>query len=93
MSPRSASGSAVARNFCRNFWFAHVIDAYLKAVAEGRDWKEACAAAEHTHGDAPRQALTQKGLKKEKGISFCRQHIATKVANGTFPKPFQLPRA
>jgi hypothetical protein len=33
-----------------NLWFEHVIDAYLQARAEGRDWREACAAAEPAPG-------------------------------------------
>jgi hypothetical protein len=73
-----------------NLWFEHVIDAYLAACAEGRDWREACAAAERTAG--PRRVLTQKALKI-KGLSFSRQHVSRKVRDGTFPAPFKLPDA
>ena len=36
------------------------------------------------------RVLTQRAPKTEKGIDFCRQHIAKKVANKTFPAPFKL---
>jgi hypothetical protein len=72
-------------------WFSHVIDAYLRACAEGTDWREACAAAERAHGAAPRRALTRKDLKTEKGIPYSRQHLAKKIAGGTFPPPFKAP--
>lgn len=74
-----------------NFWFEHIIDAYLKACAEGRDWVEECAAAERAIGNAPRVVLTQKGLKAKKGVDYSRQHLARKVRGGTFPRPFQTP--
>jgi hypothetical protein len=73
-----------------NLWFEHIVDAYLKACAEGRDWREACAAAERNIGDKPRRVLTQKVLS-EKGIGYTRQHLVRRVADGNFPAPFQLP--
>jgi hypothetical protein len=72
-----------------NLWFEHVIDAYLTACAEGRDWREACAAAEQSAGNAPRKVLTAKDLKVKKGLRYSRQHLAKKVKGGGFPKPFQ----
>jgi hypothetical protein len=72
-----------------NFWFEHIVDAYLKAVAKGRDWQSACADAEQIT-DRPLRVLTQKDLRS-KGIHFSRQHIARKVAARTFPAPFKLP--
>jgi hypothetical protein len=73
-----------------NLWFEHQIDAYLRACAEGRDWRPAVAEAETAIGDAPRRILTQRDLQ-QKGVHFSRQHIARKVGDGTFPPPFQLP--
>jgi predicted DNA-binding transcriptional regulator AlpA len=73
-----------------NFWFEHTIDAYLTAAAKGTDWRKACAAAEQATANVPRRVLTQKDLK-QKGLKFSRQHIARKIANGTFPAPFKLP--
>jgi predicted anti-sigma-YlaC factor YlaD len=74
-----------------NFWFEHVIDAWLKACAEGRDWEEAVAEAERTIGDKPRRVLTRVDLREKKGIPFSRQYIAEKVRERTFPPPFQAP--
>ena len=74
-----------------NFWFEHIIDAYLKAVANGLDWREACAAAEHANKNRPVVILTQKDLSAKKGIKYTRQHIARRVAEKTFPAPFNLP--
>jgi hypothetical protein len=76
-----------------NFWFSHIIDAYLKACAEGRDWREACREAERAIGDGSRSVLTSKDLRTKKGISWGRQHISRKVRDGTFPRPFQAPVA
>lgn len=73
-----------------NFWFEHVVDAYLKAVAQGRDWRSACADAEQAKKNQPVRVLTHKGLRA-KGITYSRQHIARRVAGKTFPKPFNLP--
>ena len=73
-----------------NFWFEHVIDAYLRACAAGVDWKAACAEAERTH-TGPVRVLTREDLAVVKGISFGRQHIDRKVRDGTFPRPFQTP--
>jgi hypothetical protein len=73
-----------------NFWFAHVIDAYLEACAKGEDWRKAVAAAEQKIGDKPRTVLTQKDLKVIKGIGYSRQHVRRKVDDGTFPPPFKL---
>jgi predicted anti-sigma-YlaC factor YlaD len=73
-----------------NLWWDHIIEAYLRACAEGRDWHEAVAEAEAAHGDAPRKALTQKDLKS-KGLPYSRQHIDRNVRSGRFPQPFQLP--
>jgi hypothetical protein len=73
-----------------NFWFAHIIDAYLKACATGADWHEAVVAAEEEHGDRPRSVLTTKDLKTKKGIGLSRQHIKRKVDGGTFSAPFKL---
>ena len=70
-----------------NLWFEHVIDAYLQARAEGRDWREACASAERVPG--PRRVLTQQDLKTKKGLTYTRQHLAKKVKGGAFPQPFQ----
>jgi len=70
-----------------NLWFEHVIDAYLRARAEGRDWREACAAAEPA--PSPLRVLTQQDLKTKKGLTHTRQHLAKKVKGGAFPKPFQ----
>jgi hypothetical protein len=74
-----------------NFWFEHIIDAYLDACARGEDWKQVCAAAQ-VNPKTPRRVLNQKTLK-EKGISYSRQHLARKIAAGAFPAPFQLPVA
>ncbi len=71
-----------------NFWFEHIIDAYLRACAEGRDWREACAAAAE-QSETPRRVLTQQELQTKKGISWSRQHLSKKVRGGGFPKPFQ----
>jgi hypothetical protein len=71
-----------------NFWFEDIIDAYLQACAENRNWREACAIP--PPADKPRRVLTQKGLKQEKGIKYSRQHVSRKVRDGTFPPPFQL---
>jgi hypothetical protein len=73
-----------------NFWFDHIIDAYLEACAKGEDWREACATAEQKHGDRPRRVLTHQKLKSEKGIDYSRQHIARKIDSGGFPPPFKL---
>jgi len=51
-----------------NFWWEHVVDAYLQACAEGRDWKEAVAKAEREIGNSPRRVLTSKALKEERGL-------------------------
>jgi hypothetical protein len=72
-----------------NFWFENVIDAYLSALAEGRDWKAAVSEAKISK--EPRRVLTQKDLRPEKGIGYSRQHLTKKIRNGTFPRPFQLP--
>jgi predicted DNA-binding transcriptional regulator AlpA len=72
-----------------NFWLESVIDAFLLAVAQGRDWKSACAEAERT-SKSPLRVLTQADLAA-KGLRYSRQHVARKVANKTFPPPFQLP--
>jgi hypothetical protein len=40
-----------------NFWLESVIDAFLLAVAQGRDWKSACAEAERT-SKSPLRVLT-----------------------------------
>jgi hypothetical protein len=74
-----------------NLWFEHIIDAYLRACAEGRDWREAVAAAEQSIGNGPRRVLTRKDLKARKGIHFSRQRLNKKVNAGSFPPPFQLP--
>lgn len=73
-----------------NFWFGHVIDAYLDACAKGEDWRKAVAAAERQIGDKPRVVLNQKDLKARKGIPYSRQHVMRKVDDGTFPPPFKL---
>jgi hypothetical protein len=71
-----------------NLWFENVVDAYLLACAEGRDWREAVAAAERAEG--PRRVVTQKGLRS-KGLPYSRQHLGRKIQNGSFPPPFKLP--
>jgi hypothetical protein len=75
-----------------NFWFEHQIDAFLSAVAEGRDWRGAVAEAERrlVAEGRPRRVLTQQDLKA-KGIKYTRQHVARRVSAGTMPAPFQLP--
>jgi hypothetical protein len=75
----------------RNFWFEHIVDAYLLACSEGRDWEAACREAERAVGDGPRRVLTQEDLQIKKGIPYCRQHIDRKVRRRTFPKPFRAP--
>lgn len=72
----------------RNFWFEHIVDAYLAACAAGRDWREACAKAEATHGTRPRMLLTQEDLRSKKGIPYSRQHLDRKRRAGAFPEPF-----
>lgn len=72
-----------------NFWFEDVIDAFLDACARGEDWRPACAAAQ-ANAKKPRRVLTRKDLKT-RGIRYSRQHLARRVAAGTFPAPFQLP--
>jgi hypothetical protein len=74
----------------RNLWFEHVVDAFVKACAEGRDWREACTEAERALGAGPRRVLTRKGLEA-KGLPYSRQHIARLVAHGSFPPPFRIP--
>ena len=74
----------------RNFWFEHIIDAYLRACAAGADWKAACAEAERTH-TGPVRVLTSEDLATQKGICFSRQHRNERVRGGTFPPPFQTP--
>jgi hypothetical protein len=74
-----------------NFWFEDVVDAFLRACAEGRDWREAVAEIEAEADDSKsRRVLTQQGLKA-KGISYSRQHLNKKVRDGDFPPPFQVP--
>ena len=73
-----------------NFWFEHVVDAYLEACARGLDWREAVAEAERNIGDKPRRVLTQKAFEA-KGIHYSRQHVTKRVREGVFPRPFQLP--
>jgi hypothetical protein len=73
-----------------NLWFEHVIDSYLLAVAQGRDWEAACADAERANKGKPLRVLTHKDLRS-KGIGYSRQHIARRVAANTFPAPFNLP--
>jgi prophage regulatory protein len=36
------------------------------------------------------RVLVYRDLRTKKGIPFSRQHIARKINNGTFPKPFKL---
>jgi hypothetical protein len=71
-----------------NFWFENVIDEYLVALAEGRDWRAAVNAAKTSK--EPRRLLTQKDLRA-KGIKYTRQHLTKLLRKGTFPRPFQLP--
>ena len=73
-----------------NFWFEHIIDAYLIAAAQGRDWRAACAEAEQTNKDRAVRVLTHKDLRA-KGLKYSRQHIGRRVAAKTFPAPFNLP--
>jgi hypothetical protein len=75
----------------RNLWFEFVIDAFLQACADGRDWEEAVAEAERAIGNAPRRVLTREDLQTKKGIPYCRAHIARRVRKRTFPPPFQAP--
>jgi hypothetical protein len=73
-----------------NYWLEPVIDAFLLAAAQGRDWQEACAEAEQKAKGQPLRVLTQADLPA-KGIKYSRQHIARKVGDRTFPPPFKLP--
>ena len=75
-----------------NFWFEHIIDAYLLAVAHGRDWQAACAEAEQSIKNREIRLLDHKRLRA-KGITYSRQHIARRVEAKTFPPPFNLPSA
>jgi predicted DNA-binding transcriptional regulator AlpA len=72
-----------------NYWLEHVVDAYLVAVAEGRDWQSACAEAERAN-KGPIRVLSQADLA-QKGIPYSRQHVNRRVRDGTFPPPFKLP--
>jgi hypothetical protein len=74
-----------------NFWFEHVIDAYLMAVAQGLDWRAACAHAEQANKNRPIRVLTHKDLRTKKGITYTRQHLARRVKAKTFFEPFNLP--
>jgi predicted DNA-binding transcriptional regulator AlpA len=71
-----------------NFWFEAVIGAYLDACARGEDWRAACATAQ-AKATQPRRVLTRRALQA-KGLTYSRQHLARKVAAGTFPAPFKL---
>jgi hypothetical protein len=71
-----------------NFWLESVIQAYLSALAEGRDWRAAVNAAKASK--EPCRVLTQKDLQA-KGIKYSRQHLTKLLRKGTFPRPFQLP--
>jgi hypothetical protein len=73
-----------------NLWFEHIVDAYLRACAEGDDWHAACAEAEQAIGDGPRRVLTREDLRA-KGLKYSRQHLNRRVNAGTFPAPFKLP--
>jgi hypothetical protein len=75
----------------RNLWLEAVVDAYLLALADGRDWKAAVAEAEHASSDTPVRVLTREDLKEKKGIPFSRQHLARRMRERTFPRPFQAP--
>jgi hypothetical protein len=76
----------------RNLWFEQVIDAYLRAVALGEDWKAAVAEAEQSIVDDEFvRVLTREDLKAKKGIPFSRQYLNHKVREGTFPPPFNAP--
>ena len=74
-----------------NLWFEHHVDAYLRACAEGRDWREAVKEAERSIGDKPRRVLDREALKTQKGIGYSRQHLQKKIRDHDFPKPFQVP--
>ena len=67
----------------RNLWLEFVIDAYLQACADGRDWKAAVAEAEHA-GDIPLRVLTREDLKEKKGIPYSRQSSRKKFASARF---------
>ena len=69
-----------------NFWFEHIIDAYLDACARGVDWRAACATAE-ANSNKPRRVITQKGLKA-KGLPYSRQHIRRKINPARFRRLF-----
>jgi hypothetical protein len=73
-----------------NLWFEHIIDAYLRACAEGGDWHAACAAAEQAIGNGPLRVLTREDLKT-KGLKYSRQHLKRRINAGTFPPAFRLP--
>ena len=74
-----------------NLWLECVIDAFLRACAEGRDWREECAAAEQAARNMPLRVLTQPDLKTRKGIRYSRQHLHRRIKRKTFPAPFQFP--
>jgi hypothetical protein len=74
-----------------NFWLECVIDAFLRACAEGRNWQEECAVAEQAARNAPLVILTQEDLKTKKGIAYSRQHLHRRVKRNTFPPPFKFP--
>jgi hypothetical protein len=75
----------------RNLWIEAVVDAYLLALAHGRDWRAAVVEAERVNAETPLRVLTREDLKEKKGIPFSRQHLARRVREGTFPRPFQAP--
>jgi hypothetical protein len=70
-----------------NFWFRHTIEAFLKARAEGRDWRAAVAAAEMAADNVT--VLTHKDLRSA-GVPYSRQHLGRLVRGGRFPPPFNL---
>jgi hypothetical protein len=74
-----------------NFWLEVVVDAYLLACAQGRDWRPACAAAEQAveDSDDPLRILTREDLKTRKGLAYSRQHLHRLVRGGAFPAPFK----
>ena len=84
--------SAVEAVVSVNLWFEHVIDAYLLACAQGRDWHEAVAEAEaeKAAGNGSRRVLTQKGLRS-KGLTYSRQHIGRKFRPAPFPHLSSFP--
>lgn len=73
-----------------NLWPEPIIDAYIGACAQGRDWRADCAAALTALDGEPFRVLTLKALRA-KGVPYSRQHLVKLIRKGRFPRPFQFP--